>query len=120
MITRISAEFETPDLAELVLKRIKESVDGVYSTNIIYNKISDRAVKLRNGTIYTIIPTAVTTHNYFTAVMESPASEDVISEPYRNRKAVIYIMCRNESSANICSMLNAMGGMKIKATSQKS
>lgn len=113
MITRISAEFETPDLAELALKRIKESVNGVYSTNIIYNKTSDKALKLKNGSIYTVIPTAVTTHTYFTAVMESPASENVISEPLRSRKAIVYVICEDDSINNIRAVLNAMGGLNI-------
>lgn len=112
-MTRISAEFETPDMAEIALKRIKDTVPGVYSTNMIYNKTSDKAMKLRNGSLYTIIPTAVTTHNYLTAVIESPASEDVINEPLRSRKTSIYVICEPESVNNISSLLNAMGGLKI-------
>lgn len=112
-MTRISAEFETPDMADIALKRVKETVPGVHSTNVIYNKASEQAVKLRNGTIYTVIPTAVTTHTYFTAVMESPASEDIIDEPTRNRKAVIYVICEKESVENIRAILSAMGGLNI-------
>ncbi len=113
MLTRIKAEFETPELAEIALKRVKESTQGIYSTNIIYNKISDKALRLRGGSIYTVIPTAVTTHTYFTAVMESPASEDVIEEPLRSRKAVVYAICEEESAGNVRSLFSAMGGMKI-------
>lgn len=115
MITRISAEFESPELAELAIKRIKESVDGVHSANIIYNKISDKAVKLKNGTIYTVIPTAVTTHTYFTAVLESPASEDVILEPMRNRNTTAYIICESHGAENVRAIFNAMGGLKISS-----
>lgn len=113
MMTRVSAEFETPDMAEIALRRVKETISGIYSTNIIYNKASEKAAKLRNGNIYTIIPTAVTTHTYFTAVMQSPSSEDVISEPYRNRKAVVYAICESESVNNVRAIFNAMGGLKI-------
>lgn len=113
MITRISAEFEAPELAELAIKRIKESVGGVHSGNIIYNKISDRALKLRSGTLYTVIPTAVTSRNYLTAVLESPASEDVIAEPLRSRKTTAYIVCEAESVDNAKAIFSAMGGLKI-------
>ncbi len=113
MITRISAEFETPDLAELAIRRIKESVDGVHSANIIYNKISEKALKLRNGTLYTVIPTAVTSRNYLTAVLESPASEDVIAEPLRNRKTTAYIICESDSLNNAKAIFSAMGGLRI-------
>ena len=85
---RISAEFEAPELAELAIKRLKESIDGIQSAHIIYSKTSEKAMKLRNGSIYTIIPTAVTTHTYFTAVIEQPASDDVIEEPYCSRKSI--------------------------------
>lgn len=112
-MTRISAEFETPDMAEIALKKIKDTVPGIYSTNMIYNKISDRAMELRNGSVYTIIPTAVTTHTYLTAVIESPASEDVIVEPLRSRKTIIYVICEPESVNNVSSILNALGGLKI-------
>lgn len=113
MFTRISAEFESPEIAELAIKRIKESVKGIHSANIIYNKISDKALKLKNGTLYTVIPTAVTTRTYFTAVLESPASEDVIAEPLRSRKTTAYIICDAESIDNAKAIFNAMGGLKI-------
>jgi hypothetical protein len=114
MMTRIYAEFEAPELAELALKRVRDSVPGIFSTNMMYNKAADRALKLRGGNIYTIIPTAVTTHNYLTAVMESPASEDVIEEPYRSRKTKIYVICDPDSIQNVKSILSAMGGLEIR------
>ena len=113
MAVRVTAEFETPDLAETALRRIKETTEGIHSTNMIYNKTSNRAMKLRNGSIYTIIPTAVTTHTYFTATMVSPASEDVISEPQRSRKTRIYIICEPESTGKVRAVLGAMGALDI-------
>lgn len=110
---KISAEFESPELAELAVKRIKETTDGIHSSSVIYNKVSDKAMHLRNGNIYTIIPTAVTVYNYLTLSMESPASEDVVAEPYRSRKAYVSIYCEQSSSANIHAVLNAMGALKI-------
>lgn len=113
MMTRISAEFETPDLAELALKRIKDTVPNVFSTNIMYNKMSDKAMRLCGGNVYTIIPTAVTTHNYMTVNMVSPASEDVIPEPIRSRKTIAYVICDSTSVNNVKSIFNSMGGLKI-------
>ena len=113
MVTRVSAEFEEPELAELAMKRIREKIRGVYSTSMIYNRSSDKARKLQNGTLYTIIPTAVTTHNYMTAVIESPASRDVIPEPQRSRKTSVYIVCESASVNNVSSVLNSMGALNI-------
>lgn len=117
MISRVSAEFEAPELAEASLHRVKESVSGIFRTGVIYNKRSDKAMKLRNGTIYTIIPTAVTTFNYITAVMESPASEDVMPEPSRRRTTKAYVICDADSTDNVKSLLNAMGGLNVRAES---
>lgn len=117
MIARVSAEFEAPELAEASLHRIKEGVNGIHRTGIIYNKRSEKAMKLKSGTIYTIIPTAVTTFNYITAVMESPASEDVIPEPSRRRTTKAYVICDSDSIDNVRSVLNAMGGLNVRSES---
>ena len=114
MITKISAEFENPDIAEMAMQRIRERVPSVYSTNMTYNRTSDRAQKLRGGSIYTVIPTAVTTHNYLTAVMESPACENVIPEPSRSRRTNVCIVCDDSSLDKVSALLNAMGGLHIR------
>jgi len=113
MINRIYAEFETPELAELALMRVREKVGNVFSSGLMYDKRSDRAVKLRNGTIYTVIPTAVTTHNYITVTMESPASEDVIAEPARSRKTKLYVICDASAEAQIRAVFSSLGGLDI-------
>lgn len=114
MVSRISAEFESPELAELAVSTIRNRIGGVYSTGLMYNKTSDRALSIRNGSIYTIIPTAVTTHNYITAVMESPASEDTIPEPSRSRTTRIYIVCASDKAKEASSIFSAMGGLSVK------
>lgn len=116
MISRVTAEFESPELAEMALKRIKESIDYVYSANIMYNKISDKAERLKHGTNYTVIPTFNSNHtNFLTAVLESPASENAIPEPARNRKTSACIICGSAAIDNVTSLLNAMGGLNIRS-----
>ncbi|MBO5164601.1 MAG: hypothetical protein J6B75_09240 [Ruminococcus sp.] len=113
MVTRITAEFEGPESAEMALKKIRENVSGVYSTNFVYNRDSNKAERLRGATIYTILPTAVTSHNYLTAVLESPASKDVIPEPSRSRKTTVFIVCDGSGTHKISSILTSMGGNNI-------
>lgn len=113
MITRISAEFETPELAETAIGRIKEST-SIRSANMVYNKTSDEAVRLRNGTMWTLLPTAVTSYNYYTASIEHPTTEEVILEHERRRNTTVYIMCDDENIDNVKSILNALGGLNIK------
>lgn len=113
MVTRITAEFEGPETAEMALKKIRENVRGVYSTNFVYNREANKAEKLRGATIYTILPTAVTSQNYLTAVLESPASKDVIPEPSRSRKTTVFIVCDGSGTNKISSILTSMGGNNI-------
>ncbi len=113
MISRVSAEFEAPELAEVSLHKIKDGIKGIYRTGIIFNKRSEEAMKLRHGTLYTIIPTAVTSFNYITAVIESPSSEDTVPEPLRRRTTKAYVICEAESVNNVKAIFNAMGGLKI-------
>ncbi len=116
MVTRITAEFENPETAEMALKKIRENVNGVYSTNFVYNRASDKAEKLRSGSIYTVLPTvtgSVNYTNYLTMVMESPASEDIIPEPSRSRKTNVFIVCDGNGTEQISSILNSSGGNNI-------
>jgi hypothetical protein len=116
MVTRITAEFENPETAELALKKIRESVSGVYSTNYVYNRESDKAERLRSGNIYTVLPTtagAVNFTNYLTMVMDSPASDDIIPEPSRSRKTNVFIVCDGNGTEQISSILNSSGGNNI-------
>lgn len=115
MISRVTAEFETPGLAELAMKKVKESVDYVYSAKMIYNRISDRALKLSRGTSFSIIPTYCNTHtNFLTDVIESPASRDIITESYRDTKTSACIICGSAAVDNVISVLNTMGALNIK------
>ncbi len=114
MVTRITAEFESPEIAELALKKIRDNVRGVYSTNFVYNRDSDKAEKLRGGNIYTILPTALhPTNNYLTMVMESPASKDVIPEPSHSKKTNVFIVCDGNGTDKISSILSSAGGNNI-------
>lgn len=118
MLSRVTAEFESPELAELAVKRIKESVDYVYSGNIMYDRRSDMAEKLRGGTHYSVLPTAFNTYtNFLTAVLESPTTEDIIPEPQRNRQTTAYIVCGSGAVDNVVSLMNAMGGLNVHSKS---
>lgn len=116
MVTRITAEFETPEIAENALKKIRENVNGVYSTNFVYNRTSDKADKLRGGDIYTVLPTVAGSSNYtnyLTMVMDSPASADVIPEPEQSRKTNVFIVCDGNGTEQISSILTSSGGNNI-------
>ncbi len=112
MITRVSAEFETPELAESAIHKVRENVN-IRSASMVYNKASDEAVRLKNGTVWTILPTAVTSYNYVTGILEYPATDSAIPEPEQRRNTTAYILCDEENTATVKSVLNAMGGLSI-------
>ncbi|MBQ6213786.1 hypothetical protein [Ruminococcus flavefaciens] len=115
MISRVTAEFETPELAEFALKRVRESVDYVYSAKMMYSRIAEHSAQLGRSSTFSIIPTYCNTHtNFLTAVMESPASKDIIPEPARNRKTTACIVCGSAAVDNVISVLNALGGLNIR------
>lgn len=115
MISRVTAEFETPELAEYALRRVRESVDYVYSAKMMYNRIAERSARLGRSSTFTVIPTYCNTHtNFLTDVMESPVSKDIIPEPARNRKTTACIVCGSAAVDNVISVLNAMGGLNIR------
>ena len=116
MIYRVTAKFETPDLAELAIKRVKESVHTVYSTNLIYNKMAERAKNSNRRASFSIIPIYNNTHtNFLTAVIETPAFSDITPEPVRNTQTSACIVCESTAVDNVIAIFNAMGGLEIKS-----
>ena len=113
MVTRITAEFESPDLAETALNRIRNNVRGVYSATMRYSHSSEEAKKLRHGSIYTVLPVAPSAQNFLTAVLESPASKDIIPKPLRNRKTNVFIVCDGSGADRIHSVLSSAGAVNI-------
>lgn len=116
MLIRITGEFETADIAEIVSGRIKSSVSGIRRTGIIYNHEANTLNGFKHKKKFTLLPTAITSQNYFTAVMESDISVDMIEEPRRRINAYLYIICESESANNVKSLMSAFGGMQIKVS----
>lgn len=117
MVTRITCEFECPEFAETALRQIRETVNGVYSAKYFYRKSGDRAQERTGSTMFTIMPTGLTSQNYLTAVMESPFCRDTIPEPARSRKTNVFIVCDGSGSERISSVLTSMGAENIHSGS---
>ncbi len=116
MLIRVSGEFETADIAEIVSGRIKSGVKGIRRTGIVYNREATALDGIEHKTRYTLLPTAITAQNYFTAVIESDISKSMIEEPRFRSTAYLYIICDSESADNVKSLMSAYGGMKIKVS----
>lgn len=116
MITRVNAEFENIDLAELALKRARESIPDVFSAEIMCSKRARRAEKLRGATHYSVIPMAPTAYNYITAVVETPIDVNSVPEPLRRTTAQACIVCSENAVRSVTSLLGAMGGLNIHSS----
>ena len=114
MLTRVSAEFENIDMAELAAKRLKESVGGVLRTGCLYDRRAERSKINDNKSRYKLLPMALTTFNYYTAVVEYRVSEGGVREAFQNQKTQLYVVCEEESATNVKSLLNALGGLNIR------
>lgn len=113
MIKRVNAEFENTDLAELALKRARESISDVFAAEIMCSKQAKRAERLQGATHYTVMPMAPTAQNYITAVMETPIDLNSVPEPLRRTTARACIVCSENAVRNVSSLLGAMGGLNI-------
>ena len=119
MLIRVTVEFENIDMAEIAAKRVKSTLKGVKRSGFIYNRKAEKTAFYDHNRHYTILPLAATTFNYITASIEYDMTEDIIKEPERNRKTMLYILCEESEAENVSSILNAMGGLNI-TTNKKS
>ncbi len=116
MLVRVSGEFETADIAEIVSGRIKAGVKGIKRTGIVYSREATQFEGIEHKTRYTLLPTAVTRQNYFTAVIESDIPKSVIEEPKLRSNAYVYIICDSEYANNVKSLMLSYGGMKVRVS----
>ena len=118
MISRVTADFENPELAELAMAKVRESVQFVYSAKMMYNRISDGPVKKSRGSAFSLIPAYYSTHsNQLTDVIGEPASNELIPHTHKRAVTTACIVCGSAAVDDIISVLNAMGGTNIRFAS---
>ena len=116
MLVRVSGEFETANIAEIVSGKIKAGAKGIKRTGIVYSREATELEGIERKTRYTLLPTAVTRENYFTAVMESDIPKSIFEEPRFRSNAYVYIICDAESANNAKSLMMSYGGMKVRVS----
>lgn len=115
MISRVTADFESPELADLAMKRVRESVEYVYSAKMMYHRIGDNHIRPSRSSAFSLIPTYYNLHsNYLTDVIGSPASDEIIPHKTEKSPATACIVCGSAAVDNVISVLNAMGGSNIR------
>lgn len=111
MISRVTAEFESPETAEYAIKRVRESIQYVYSAKII----EDRKQTISRKTAFSVIPAYYNSHsNMLTSVLESPVSEEAFQNHTQKSKAYSCIICGSAAVDNVIALLNVLGGTNIR------
>lgn len=115
MISRVTADFESPEIAHLAIKSVRESVDYVYSAKMMYHRIDDKSVLTRRTSDFSLIPIYYNSHcNSLTDVIGSPFSNVIAASRQKNRKITVCIVCGSAAVDNVISFFNAMGGSNIR------
>lgn len=115
MISRVTAEFDSPELADIAMKRVRESVEYVYSAKLMYDRITDNPLRKSRHSAFSLISAYYSSHtNCLTDVLGSPASEELIPAGRKNLTTTACIVCGSAAVDNVISVLNAMGGSNIR------
>ena len=109
MISRVIAEFGSPEAAELAVSRIKTSVDYVYSGNIMYTGGSTKKHTLGRGINYAVMP------NSFSSSIGIAESEPFAEFNRHGKRTTACIICGSGAVENVISAMNAMGGTNIRS-----
>ena len=111
MISRVTAEFETAEMAEYAMNRVRETVQYVYSAKMI----QDKAQSISRNNAFSIVPTYYNTHsNVLTSIMDTPVSYESVHMQTPKRKAYSCIICGSAAVDNVIALLNALGGTNIR------
>lgn len=110
MLSKISAEFENLESAEMTARRIRENVDGIKKITLAgtYRKLEANTKE----EVYRIIPVAITSSNYVTVntLFESSYGNYHISG---NTKTRLDVTCDRNSLKKSESIIIGMGGLSV-------
>ena len=100
------------------MKRVRESVQNVYSAKMMYHRISDGPVTKSRGSAFSLIPAYYSTHdNQLTNVIGEPVPNELIPPAHKRTRTTACIVCGSAAVDDIISVLNAMGGTNIRFAS---
>ncbi|MBP5432823.1 hypothetical protein [Ruminococcus sp.] len=114
MISRVTADFENIELAELALKRVRDSVGYVYSAKMMYKTSPDVMLKRSGRSAFSLYPTYYNSNiNYLKDVIGSSASDEPVTRSKTKYRITTCIVCGSAAVDNVISVLCAMGGTNI-------
>lgn len=115
MLSRVTAEFDSSELANIAMKRVKESVEYVYSAKFMYDRLTVNTARKNYNSAFSLIPTYYSSHNNeLTDVSGPPASDEAIPVHRKRHVTTACIVCGSAAVDNVISVLSAMGGSNIR------
>lgn len=113
MISRVTADFYSEELAHLAMQRLRESVDYVYSAKVLCGRISGRS-SLHNS-VFLQTPSFFSSYTApFSDTVNGTVSAETSLHSLPKQKATACIVCGSAAVDNVISVLNAMGGSNIR------
>jgi len=121
MFSKISGEFDSVEFAESAAKHIRESISSPVKITIIQNHKQLRSGLKNNehqgathGSIFYLLPTAVTSYNYITARVTRPVNASLISEPLLDKTVIVHVQVKNDKAEAVAGILGSYGGYNVK------
>ncbi len=110
MLKSIKAEFEQFDSAEIASRKIRKNVSGIRKIKITSHRMSKSST---DNSYFRLIPTAVTTQNYITLSVNSTGRN--LIEPKTIQTTLLTVICTEEVSARVHSIITSSGGISISS-----
>ncbi|MGN0607052.1 MAG: hypothetical protein ACI4JM_11065 [Oscillospiraceae bacterium] len=111
MLKLIKAEFENFDYAEMASIKLRKNIKGIRKIKIISSAESKSSHN--NDYHFRLLPTAVTTNNYYTQAVISPNYST--DESNMIKSAVLSIVCTDDAFPAVHNILTSSGGISISS-----
>ena len=111
-LSRVYAEYDSVEMAELAAGRIRRNVRGIRRMTIY--RLSRNRQPVGGRIRFTMLPANLRMTNYATDVMYSEISTRAIPEPYFRQETELMILCEERAVKRIVSLLHATGAMRVR------
>lgn len=110
MKRRITAEFDTFDAAEMAAAEIKRRYPDARILSVHPEHPESIRLTRWHGKRFTLLPTAVTTMNYITAVSETDYNYDELNEVEKRQTSHAVLICSEKDAEPAERLLIGKGG----------
>ncbi len=114
---KLIAKFDTFDDAERTAIEISRRIYGTKILSVRPNQPESLRLTQHHGNRFTLLPTAIMSLNYITALVESDYDFEDMNEPQKRQTSTAVIMCRNKSSAEAAKKIVIGKGGNLILTS---